>query len=840
MPAVEEQAAKTPESRPALPALRYGIAAVLAGFVGQALLTSSLAGSLALTPMHYVIMGFGVLLILGMRNPPELVLWPAALFVAALYLAPTVARLAYQGNGEPLSVREAVGNSSFLGAPKSLEYRAFFVTAFCLFALGVAFAFLHRLLSSRRIYPRIAALVPSRGPAVLRSWHRSFVDGMGRPPALDAPASGGGLFVTVLVLLFALVAAPAIKQTYDGLPHTVYGHNWDMLNHNTWEYMAARGWIPFRDFWYPYGAFWDQWVWTRQPWNQAGAFFQIVAVMTVFVISVYLLTGRDKLWTALIFGAVVILREVGVLAGTERYFLCIDAVFFYLAIQRLEPLRWFHYAACGVLWGWIFIYEPAQVVYAGIPVALQSLLYLVRDQNRQQRWARIRGLASMGAALIAVVGVYVILLAARGQLKGFLDFFGEMSAMLVYASWHLDGFLDWYRLRLDSYESLAYLTPHLLVALGAFWNLCRRKGPVAIAGDITFCLGLMGLVAVQKQMARPHMATQLIGIYVVWVMLLLRQWSGHWNRSQRYAAAVFLGIFLSLFFERGFLTQVVQKAATGPVRMVEGVKVLSRDPAEIEGRIAASFSPYAFAKHPRCGPLRAYLDERNSRGQLPQIYVLGDDSCLYIIARQKPPPYITHYNASPIGAQREVVAWLTKTKPGLVVWNTAKSEFDGVPHLVRVPLIFETVIRTYEPAEEVEAYRILRPRTPGKPIDWGWWKRNLGGELKLGSVPSLSNLKDLKDCAGPEQPGCHEFLEIELPPTSQPRPWTVAARAAGETFRISFVQRPLVARHHIYLDRMWFWTTAKSEGLKPEIDPTQAPGMSLRRIYKMADSSVLY
>src|SRR5207249_11573111 len=92
------------------------------------------------------------------------------------------------------------------------------------------------------------------------------------------------------------------------------------------------------------------------------------------------------------------------------------------------------------------------------------------------------------------------------------------------------------------------------------------------------------------------------------------------------------------------------------------------------------------------------------------IFVLGDYPFLYVLLKKPVPFYTNFYNQSPMYAQQKTVSWLAREKPEWLFWDPQYPQFDAVPNLLRVPLLFNYAVANYVPASRLGRFEILRRR----------------------------------------------------------------------------------------------------------------------------------
>jgi hypothetical protein len=190
-----------------------------------------------------------------------------------------------------------------------------------------------------------------------------------------------------------------------------------------------------------------------------------------------------------------------------------------------------------------------------------------------------------------------------------------------------------------------------------------------------------------------------------------------------------------------------------------------------------------------------------------------------------------------------VLDWLRRKNPRFVIWETDALEYDHVPHMVRLPLIYTYVVEHYRFVRAIGPYHILEQRPPvqasGQPADLEYWRRVLGDRVDLGHVPGRAHLSEYADCAG-EVARCDAVLVVRYPP-SKPVPHnklTVDIEAAGNSFKVLLDVAPDEREYVVNLNRLWFWNSLpKSE--TPRIRAEDGAAEAVMS-YRRERSPVLY
>lgn len=699
----------------------------------------------------------------------------------------------------------AVGWANFMGYPKAAEHRVVIVSTLLMMAVG--------WLGARWLRPRLAPL------------------GMVEAGEAASGAPSGRLaqrLASVVLGFIALVSVgvrvPHVAGRLAGLQH-VQSVNYDEVNIFTWQYSAHEAWLPMRDFWYPYGGligfdtFWGG--------GAVEAFFHGILLLAVFAACIYVLTERSKVWTAVMLAAALLTVDVGIEA---RYAQALDLVLLGLVCRRLG---WGRRPAVllGAFAGYCLIFEPHQVIYGAAAVgAVWALDYLWPTSTLSRRQLG-RGVLAAAGTFAGCAVVRTIVLLAQGRLGGQVELLRQSGAMATYCALSAP-LADWYRWGMAP-APLLFCGMLFFLGYGAFLRTLRRDATWERFGTVYLSVGLLLALCIHKQVVRPHMAGQLIQYVEVGAIILLSQLFGRLRTRAR--AVVVFGL---LFFltEAGALTtwsNAVTSAQAGFASIPASLSALT-DGDTIEQAYAAFY--FNAERYPAQKPLirrmQALLAERpHAWERVASFYMLGDEAQLYVALHQKPPYYITLYNNAPLTAQQDMVRWLDARRPEYVVWRPNFADFDAVPNLVRVPLLYRAVVAGYAFRERVGDYHILQRKPADQPVDLAYWRGTLGDKLDVGALPAHSRLASLPACAPTTPPAaCADTLHVHVAAPRAGEPLEVRVNAGTESFAVVLRQQDGVQDYFVHLERVWFWPAMKDLGLQQSLDIVPGATVELARV----------
>ena len=171
-----------------------------------------------------------VLIITGIQRSFCLLGGPFFMFFIILLLGNKVIVFFLNRYGTAPSIQQAVGYASYIGYSKSLEVQAFLILTFLALFVGAVFFLFMRKWGSK--IPGVSTLnVPLP--------HRS----------------GSMPFLFIVLGMFAILSLPSLNAASVALKTVKHVAQWDSLNLLTWQYEMQMGWLPYKDFWFPYGGF---------------------------------------------------------------------------------------------------------------------------------------------------------------------------------------------------------------------------------------------------------------------------------------------------------------------------------------------------------------------------------------------------------------------------------------------------------------------------------------------------------------------------------------------------------------------------------------------------------
>jgi hypothetical protein len=712
--------------------------------------------------------------------------------------------------GSPPSVEAAVGGTSFTGYPKSHDYLA----SFAMLSLAALVGFL----TARLIHV-------TEPPATV---------------ALERPSTRTVYIIhaavaLLLLILFQPYLAPGLANLQQ--PQASFTDLWDSGNWAVWQYLIHAGYVPLRDFWFPYSGAYIQLE--PFPFGEIAAYLQRTSVLFLAYLALYQLFRRHLKPTLLVFGIILVGVMLGEFESWERYLLPLDVIFAYLAVNReqrtFQPAHLLLAASAALA----FFYEPAQLMYAaGGMLAHTCYRVAARFRGARFHWdwqgiaaeLRMRALYELmpvAASICIVLGF----LATQGMVRGFLAFYLDLGTQTKYSA-SVANVPGWMYPQLTTL-SIFVITFYLL---GLSFRGCFQ-GPRTYNPAVAACLSLSAVsyLALQKHIIRGPVSNQLLVIpalaivfYAVW------RWPSR-TIAQTLIVGGFLGGFVGLAIHKGVHTQVGHAVRDSAAILASNYRIVVPQRSAVQHAVKNEYSRARFHSLAKMKVIEVLVNDLGFT-RSDKIFSLSDDGFFYALANQDAPYEITAYNGSPIADQRRVLEWLRRNSPRFVLWDARKVQFDGVPNLVRVPLIYRYVVENYVFLRSIDQYEVLKRRSATEPIDMKFWREKLSSPVDLGHLPALSNPKDYRSCAAPA--ACGDLLHIKTPVGFRGPSDKVVLRIPQQPdLAITFATAPGQRDYFINLDRIWFWRALAT--LEPHPALQAASGAELKILPRNTDE-ILY
>lgn len=619
---------------------------------------------------------------------------------------------------------------------------------------------------------------------------------------------------------------------------------WDADLATYWSYLGFKGYLPYRDFWYPYAG---RYIFSFPlPFGPALYWCYQIALYFGLFFTLYKTLG-ERFWRAFIATAVAMIAELtgtGFMNG-DRYLLSITLFLSYVALNRTEKCITLELIVFWLMCGISFFFEPAQTVYGGAAIAVIVGLDIL--QRRPGSWnAWTNRLLREFAVPIAAIAMMLLWFGLNGQLSGMATLFLRAGDSAAYSSIPSD--VSWLKhlqsgnltSRLFTYEVTILLGPSIFVGIGLYERLKTSRQSKRY-GDVLLGTGILFLIVLQKHMIRPMPTTLLI--YVTLALFVYSSaWLGRRNIPHDLVSGLVLGITTYTFFHSGGIREILSRVADAPKHVLEDILCIVGNRELLEKANRALYSKARFVDFKDEQAVVSRIRSLVPETQNPMVFVLTDDPVIYIFTGQPPVFHANIYNASPIYEQQRVVKWLVSGKPQFVLLDPNSLTFDAVPDVVRIPLILAAVIENYVPSEKVGRFEVLRRRGLSDEVAMAYWRERLGFSSNFGHLLTQSMNGPQTLCKSKNDTSCTDWLEIRLRSSNtQAKSVEIPFEIQGQLYSIVFDVTSGKSDYYLPLDRFWPWAVAERQRAKPRIAGERlANGVEARIISRASSSPVLY
>ncbi len=738
----------------------------------------------------------------GLVSAVALIAYPLASFVA-------------KAHGSPPAVSATVGYVNYTGYLKFRDY----LISFVLLAVCAVFAWLaSKYIPAGVPLPLHEEIIAEKRTNV---WRSTLV-----PIAI---------FVWLLMLFL-----PDLNGILKQASHSSFQPiDWDSQYSILWDYLVHMGSLPFRDFWYPYAGFFVQGL--AFPIGGLAICFQRVFTLWFLYLGLRYVVVLPRRGALLLFLVILFPLWLGEFPGWFRYLLAIDVVLLYVALQDSNRIDRRKRIAFALVVGFAFFLEPSQLLYAGVGMLIHSLWSVwaklefkgsLRATKAQLFSLVRRRVIDTGIPLLAGILPVLVFFAVKGMLAGFINFHMSLSAQSTYGALPAP-VKDWTQpaLQFDTMFMMVFFV--MTLSLYAWF---RNEGQRDTASIALFVTSFAGFMIIQKHITRPPILHQVeVYPYVCVLLYSLAVWPRR-TKAQSIVVALFVGFVTGVVTYRGLVPSLYQPVMNAPATLSGNYDVLFHRKEEIRVMNATKFERARFSSF---GAENAVIEAlRSEFGWNPQqqVFVPGDDPVFYMLLGTSTPYVASTYNGSPITEQQHVLQWLHDRRPRFVIWNPSKSSFDTVPHLVRLPLLYQYVVENYLPVKTIAPYQILIANEAHAEANAAYWRQQLGTHLDFGHIPRLTKMSDYRNCSANDAAHCQTILFVRFPPTSVPGKTVLTLESPSGPFEVAFDIIAGTRECIIDLDRLWFRSFI---GTTPRT-ALSVPGAEVQQEFRLRKSDVLY
>ena len=591
--------------------------------------------------------------------------------------------------------------------------------------------------------------------------------------------SKNALVVFIVSLLFQY---PNLSEVSNQLSRHKATTNFDTLNLDSWLSFRSDGWVPMRDFWFPYGGYYVYWD---------GLFGLILVVLTVSLV-LSLLTfiayqcGMRSLEIAMLMLILVPVLSINWYI-TCRYLFPVSATLFYFILGSRS--RWYHSLPLAIS---LFL-SPEISLITFSSIFLLNIFEAVSRKSAQY----LKVLIFPCLAFVAVIFNYIRL----GSGENLAKFILNPKASSQY-SFNFDSTFMPTKV-FNDYSNFSYGLFYLLfVSLVSVILMSQRGEALSFEKKSAIYLFIVFTYLFSKNQVRGGMLPMLL---LLGLPLIIVSWRIFNNAKFSIVfsklSLVLLVIFLS---DHGIMNSFISSIKAMPRH------VLSSPQAASEIISNGNFMHSTFSSEGDEDELAwKQLHEANPK---ESIYVFGDRSDLYWASGDKPFWTISLYDSSPMEIQKRIVSELMSRNPGFVFADRSSltADFDGVPTYLRLPIISKYIVQNYIFLSSNKTGDFLSLRKENTPIDYDYWNSLFGPKLDLGYLGFVSQIPRacIQGSESSSSESCDRYYinYVEAPSSIQ-----VNCRQGSYEIINRFEGSPFV----LNLSKLWFWNdSCRIENLK--------------------------
>lgn len=444
-----------------------------------------------------------------------------------------------------------------------------------------------------------------------------------------------------------------------------------------WQYAAIEKYVPYKDFFYPYGLLFY--------FKDTNFFFQtlfyaipaLLCSILYFLLKKIFLSRFVALLMVGVFG-IFILRFIG-LETIGRYGVtAIYALLFAWLFSKQVLLRPMTVMAIGISIGWVFSLLNDQGVYA-TGLFLFFLLFnpFLHQKYQHGKQTIIKIVLSLTIFIFAfLVGLLPLMwyLHIHDSLFSFVSMFLQNSDIALFAKTPFPP----YAASAENIFTFLILFTSMGMLLAKRWVYKRKY---ELVDFLQLSIVLLLLFLEQKSIIRS------IDSQITFLALLL------YFFIVSYAVSFFRKEKLSFFYLFILLVLVLF-----PLRPFQKNYVLA---GTFNGAYCVGANTqYILEKHPQY---------RNVLSSIDRVFSYPGDPLWYVLSDQPIPYYPSNYEATRLYAQKKQIEFIKRKGITYVMYNTTiHSIQDGVPDYVRTPEITTYIFTHFSPVKKIGTFLLFK------------------------------------------------------------------------------------------------------------------------------------
>ena len=567
-----------------------------------------------------------------------------------------------------------------------------------------------------------------------------------------------------------------------------FSKDWDSNNINTWKYMINDGLLPFKDFWYPYGG--RSIFYINSPYGDIFLWIYKTLIYGSLGTSLYILFQRKLYIYIIIISILIYGEETKLFWGASRYllsftvclsYLCINSSHNFFSTQRL--LFWIN--GCMVLF-----FEPTLIIYSAPAILFIIILDCFVIKNT---YLALKKLFVDFFPLLIFTLIILFFAESNGFLLNLIEFYINIKDQAIISS-------EPANLLGDPLKIILVMSPFFAITVGVlhFSNLSLIDRNFQIS---LISIGLIGIILLTKHQVRS-MDWQLFILPNIILIIFYLYLSRVQNKFTMSILGICFGLIMIFFNNHNYVDYLVNKTKNLSNMIHSNYDLFATDSNLIKELNDSQYSQEKFTSFKNELNLVYFLKAKINENE--KVYVLNDNSILYVLLDQKPPYNINLYNASAVYSQKQNVNWLKNNDPKFIIWDKTKKNFDLIPNIVRSPIIYEYIVKNYSFYKSVAGFDLLIKNLDVSSMDKEYWKNNFTKKINLGFIPGASNIKKDKECFKYSNK-CRPVLSIKTTKSVKTQDINLTLHFDDQIVEILLEVKSDYFNYDILVDRLLFW-----------------------------------
>ena len=507
-----------------------------------------------------------------------------------------------------------------------------------------------------------------------------------------------------------------------------FEYNWDFNNILLWQYAQSKGYLIFKDYWFPYTESSKLFGVTFK--NLLYDYFYKSIIYTIF--AFLLLKAFRNIYVSffiflfvLLGSQLYVINNLPIFWGVDRYLLSIVIVLsFCIYSYSINYLGLFLFTIA------LFSYQD-QLILSLIPV-----FYVVIISGKLIDRNYLFKFCCESLIIITIVAIYIFKLIYLGQFNGFIYFYKN------YGDWyHYAYSLSNIYLNLTSFNNVDFI--YIITPLVSFlygFIIKDKKLRVLIQS-----FSILSIIVLTKYFIRPSGTQPLIFSFlcVAFIFYHLKAYD-----TVKYLLGIFFALFIFTYshhfynFRNHFLGSYNRLENT--IKFVQSNSLLNDQ-----------FNHKRFKNYSKELILKREIDKLALFRKISnQIYYFGEPSTLYILLDNKIPYYTNLFDASSENAQKRLIDWID-INANFIVIDTNFKAFDGVPNEVRSPLIIKYLTNNFRVIKIVDNH-VIAIKDASVKYNPSEWINIFSYDLNFAKYYQISRT--------PCTPGSIDLLSLEISP----------------------------------------------------------------------------